>query len=163
MLRQVQHHPFKTNLQATKHCKKTHTNTLGSQDPTKHQYFVLASLICGSKICHLQFQSFVSCKSHLQGRQFVGCFPLPGLMLMLEAARHISRGVEWKLRSVRRWLQHPATGNEFSTNGACLKQTGPHAPLVIVCYSKSSYCMINNKWGVPNFAAHTHTHNKWYI
>ena len=40
MVRQVQHHPFKTNLQATKHCKNTQTKTLGSQDPTKHQYFV---------------------------------------------------------------------------------------------------------------------------
>lgn len=157
MLRQVQHHPFKQTYKLQNIAKKHIQIPLDRKILQNTNILSLASLTFGSKICHLQFHSFVSCKSHLQGRQFVGCFPLPGLMLMLEAARHISRGVEWKLRSVRRWLQHPATGNEFSTNGACLKQTGPHAPLVIVCYSKSSYCMINNKWGVPNFAAHTHT------
>ena len=143
MVLQVQHHILlKQTYKLQNIAKKTNKDPWIARSYNTN-ILSLASLTFGSKICHLQFHSFVSCKSHLQGRQFVGCFPLPGLMLMLEAARHISICRRWvKLRSVRRWLQHPATGNEF---WACHQQMGhvsnllgPHGPLAIVGYSKSS-------------------------
>lgn len=154
-------YPFKTNLQATKHCN---TNTYKYPWMSRsyktpifclwpHSLLAQKFATCSFRV---SFHASPTCKdgNSLDASRFQDwcwCLKQPGTSV--EALSSTPLG--------EKMAATPGNGEWIlgvpSRNGACLKLR-PHGPLVIAGYSKSSYCMINNKWGVPNFEAHTHTH-----